>query len=214
MIAQTCLTAFFLVLSLASTQAAEFVNLVTFDGANETTSRRWILTNDPVMGGVSNSTWTVDDVGQKGVWVGGVEIVPSLSAPGFCNVMSARQQWPDANGFTHLIIRARSMIDYKGFKVSFGADTWNLQFKCFKADFTMESTGEWEDIYVPFDQFSNDWSSYTGEPITKCSDDPAVCPTDKNLQDIEQIGFWMEGAEGDFNFEVEYVRAGFAPEEK
>lgn len=190
--------------------AADYVDLITFDGAADTTSSRWILTNDPVMGGVSNSTWTVDDENEKGIWVGGVEIVPSLSAPGFCNVMSEKSQWNDAAGFTHMIIRARSTIDYKGFKFSFGADTLNLQFKCFKANFVMESTGEWEDIYIPMTEFSNDWSSYTGEAITKCSDDPAVCPTDKNLNDIRQIGFWMEGAEGDFNFEVEYVRAGFA----
>lgn len=76
------------------------------------------------------------------------------------------------------------------------------------------NTVEWEDIYIPVNEFSNDWSSYTGEPITKCSDDPSVCPTDKSLNDIRQIGFWMEGAEGDFNFEVKYVRTGFAPEGK
>lgn len=147
--------------------AADYVDLLTFDGTEETTSRRWILTNDPVMGGVSNSTWEVDDQLQQGNWTGAVKIVPSLQAPGFCNLMSARQQWPDAAGYTHLIFRARSRIDYKGFKVSFGADTLNLQFKCFKADFTMESTGDWEDIYVPFNQFSNDWSSYTGKNQTK-----------------------------------------------
>lgn len=199
---------------IAVVSAADYVDLVTFDGNKDTTSRRWILTNDPVMGGVSNSTWTVDDTNQEGLWVGGVEIVPSLQAPGFCNLMSAKQQWPDASGFTHLIVRAKSTIPYKGFKASFGADTLNLQFKCFKADFTMESTGDWEDIYIPFNEFSNDWSSYTGEPITKCSDDPSVCPTEKNLQDIEQIGLWMEGAEGDFHFELKYIRAGFAPEKK
>mmetsp|Transcript_20517 Transcript_20517/g.34336 ORF Transcript_20517/g.34336 Transcript_20517/m.34336 type:complete len:239 (-) Transcript_20517:250-966(-) len=201
-------------LALASTGVlcSDVVNLVTFDGAEETTSRRWILTNDPVMGGVSNSTWTVEDQNQQGVWTGGVEIVPSLDAPGFCNLMTSRGKWPSASGYTHMIIRAKSTIPYKGFKFSFGADTLNLQFKCFKADFEMESTGEWEDIYIPMSEFSNDWSSYTGEPITKCSDDPSVCPTDKNLEDIEQIGFWMEGAEGDFDFTLKHVQAGYAPE--
>lgn len=130
-----------LALTVSSASAADYVNLITFDGAEGTTSKRWILTNDPVMGGVSNSTWVVDDENEMGVWVGAVEIVPSLNAPGFCNLMSARDQWPDAAGFTHMIIRARSTIDYKGFKFSFGADTLNLQFKCFKADFVMESTG-------------------------------------------------------------------------
>jgi hypothetical protein len=46
-----------------------------------------------------------------------------------------------------------------------------------------------EEIAIPFTEFSNDWSSYTGEPITKCVDDPSVCPSDKNLQDISQVSF-------------------------
>lgn len=196
---------------LGASASDDFRYLLTFDGAEGTTSRRWQLTNDPVMGGVSNSTFTEDTVNDEGLWVGGVEIVPSLQAPGFCNLMTAVQQWPSAVGFTHMIIRARSTIPYNGFKFSFGADTLNLQFKCFKADFTMKSNGEWEDIYIPMNEFSNDWSSYTGEPITKCSDDPSVCPTDKNLDDIAQIGFWMEGAEGNFHFEIGHVRAGYAP---
>jgi hypothetical protein len=93
------------------------------------------------MGGISFSNWTVAN--NMGNWVGKVEIVPSLNAPGFCNVMSQTKQWNDANGYSHLLIRARSYIPYKGFKVSFAADTLNQQFKCFKADFVMESTGEW-----------------------------------------------------------------------
>lgn len=203
---------FLIALIAASRGAEDQIDLLTFDGAEETTSRRWILTNDPVMGGVSNSNWTVVDEKEEGVWDGTVKIVPSLAAPGFCNLMSAQQQWPDASKYLTggLIVRAKSSLPYKGFKLSFGADTLNLQFKCFKADFVMQSTGEWEDIFVPFDQFSNDWSSYTGEPITKCSDDASVCPTEKNLQDIRQIGFWMEGAEGDFHFELKHVRAGTA----
>jgi hypothetical protein len=143
----------------------DFVNLVTFDGAKETTAKRWQLTNDPVMGGVSNSTWVVDNVNQKGVWTGGVEIVPSLAAPGFCNLMTNAGQWPSAAGYTHMIIEAKSTIPYNGFKFSFGADTLNLQFKCFKADFAMQSNGEWETIYIPMTEFSNDWSAYTGLTI-------------------------------------------------
>ena len=124
--------------------------------------------------------------------------------------MSESKKWPDASSHTHFLIRARSTIPYKGFKASFAADTLNQQFKCFKADFEMKSTGEWEEIAIPFSSFSNNWSSYTGEPITSCPADPSVCPTEKNLRDISQIGFWMEGAEGDFFFELASVRAGNA----
>ena len=124
--------------------------------------------------------------------------------------MSESKKWPDASSHTHFLIRARSTIPYKGFKASFAADTLNQQFKCFKADFEMKSTGEWEEIAIPFSSFSNNWSSYTGEPITSCPADPSVCPTEKNLRDISQIGFWMEGADGDFFFELASVRAGNA----
>jgi len=200
-----------LILVLVSALSACFceVTLLAFDTADKTSySQTWQLTNDPVMGGVSYSNWTVDDSNKKGVWKGAVKIVPSLNAPGFCNVMSEKKAWNDAVGYSHMIIKARSTIPYKGFKVSFAADTLNMQFKCFKADFIMESTGKWEYVAIPFNQFSNNWSSYTGEPIVTCAADPSVCPTDKSLKDIAQIGFWMEGAEGDFDFEVESIKAG------
>lgn len=184
------------------------VTLLSFDGTPSTTSKTWSLTNDPVMGGLSYSNYTVNGVDQKMEWTGSVEIVPSLEAPGFCNLMSELKQWPSASKQTHLMFKARSTVPYKGFKVSFAADTLSPQFKCFKSDFEMSSTGEWEEIAIPFNQFSNNWSSYTGEPIVTCAEDASVCPTDKNLADIKQIGFWMEGGEGKFNFEFANVRAG------
>jgi len=139
-----------------------FVNLLTFDGHPGTTAKRWQLTNDPVMGGVSFSTWAVNETVQLGIWNGTVKIVPSLNAPGFCNIMTNTGTWPSAAGFDQLEFRVRSTQPYKGYKVSFAANTLNPQFDCFKADFTMANTGEWEDIVVPFNGFSNDWSKYTG----------------------------------------------------
>ena len=124
----------FVLLTLAFFAFSVFGNdtvLLSFDGVEETTSQRWILTNDPVMGGVSNSTFEVLDAKNEGLWVGDVKIVPSLAAPGFCNLMSDKRGWPDASGYSHMIIRAKSTIPYDGFKVSFGSDTLNLQFKVY-----------------------------------------------------------------------------------
>jgi ABC-type multidrug transport system permease subunit len=71
---------FFFFFSLCG--AATETVLLSFDkSSSETTSSKWTLTNDPVMGGLSSSNWTVDDVNQKGIWDGVVRIVPSLSAP-------------------------------------------------------------------------------------------------------------------------------------
>ena len=60
---------FILIVALFSVTLAEVV-LVSFDGVKETTSTTWTLTDDPVMGGLSYSNWTVDSVNQKGVWSG------------------------------------------------------------------------------------------------------------------------------------------------
>lgn len=55
--------------------------LATFDGARGTTFK-WRATNDPVMGGKSTSTFTIDDSSSTGKFVGTCAIVPSLKAPG------------------------------------------------------------------------------------------------------------------------------------
>ena len=40
------------------------------------------------MGGVSHSKFEIDEASKQGHWHGAVEIVPSLKAPGFCNLQS------------------------------------------------------------------------------------------------------------------------------
>jgi len=37
---------------------------------------------------------------------------------------------------------------------------------------------------VPYTEFSNNWSSYTGEAIVKCVDDDSVCPTEKDKKKV------------------------------
>jgi len=190
-----------------------YVDLVTFDGDSTTGSYNWKLVNDPVMGGKSNSTWTIHKDKKLANWIGNCNIVPSLKAPGFCNAETTSPfttTFNDASGFTHLQIKMRSMVNYYGMKVSFAANTLMPQFKSFKADFNITSDGTWNTVAIPFNHFSNDWSPATGEPLKKCSEHPEVCPTDKDLKTIETIGFWMEGVEGHFEVDIEYVRAGYA----
>jgi len=196
-----------LLLCAAVAHAADFVDLITFDGSYD-----WKLVNDPVMGGVSNSTWTVDKKEGMATWVGDCRIVPSLQAPGFCNAETSdpfTSSFGDASGFTHLDILLRSRVDYGGFKISFAANTINPQFKCFKSDFEVNSNGGWQIVSIPFSSFSNEWSPSTGEPTTKCSEDSRVCPTDSDLKKIEQFGFWMEGVEGHFDVDIKWVRASY-----
>ena len=122
------------------------------------------------MGGVSSSTWKIDTVKTKSaIWNGQVRIVPSLKAPGFCNAETTNwfAKFNDVSAYSHLLIHAKSSTPhYSGFKVSFAADTLNPQFKSFKAPFNVTST-EYQTIAIPFSDFSNDWSAYTGRCDTK-----------------------------------------------
>jgi hypothetical protein len=67
-----------------------------------------------------------------------------------------------------------------------------------------EATGFYR-VDIPLTEFSNNWSSYTGEAIVKCVDDDSVCPSAKALKKIQQIGFWAEGVEGHFNLDIKGV---------
>jgi hypothetical protein len=209
-------------LAASFAQASDFVDLWTFDGKKSSTFG-WKLVNDPVMGGLSNSTFKVNKTSMTAVWDGEVRIVPSLDAPGFCNVETS--DWPatfnDASSYDALVIKARAFNDYTGYKVSFGAEGLNpRQYgePSFKAPFNLTGDGEWHHVTLPWTDFSDDWSGYTGDCFTKdpngqqhvcCTPDtPDVCPTQKNLKHITQIGLWTEGGiPGKFNIEVEWVRA-------
>jgi len=193
--------------SLALSVDTSTVDIVNFDGSKSGPS--WKLVNDPVMGGLSHSDWS-NEANGTALWKGEVKIVPKLKAPGFCNAETTNGwfgHFNDASSCTHLSLRLRSTIPYSGFKVSFAANTWNPQFKCFKADFNVSASGAWTTVSIPFDEFSNNWSSYTGEPIKKCSADKSVCPTKKNLRSIQQVGLWTEGAKGQFHLEVSKIFA-------
>ena len=65
---------------LSSAHAQSPVVLVTFDGS--ATDRKWHVTNDPVMGGQSKSTFAVKD--GVGMFSGTCAVVPFLKAPGLC----------------------------------------------------------------------------------------------------------------------------------
>eukprot|EP00045_Choanoeca_perplexa_P018535 m.293050 g.293050 ORF g.293050 m.293050 type:complete len:220 (-) comp18217_c0_seq1:68-727(-) len=198
------------------------VIFATFDGANGTTLV-WTAVNDPVMGGVSNSKFSVNETIRSLVWNGEVKIVPSLKAPGFANLENVGlRRFPDASAYTHILIHADlgEYYNYSGYKFSFAADTLNPQFKSFKADFPAVKGSGFTTIAIPFTKFSNDWSSFTGECSTKdptgyqhhcCTPEhPEVCVTPKNLKDIEQLGVWAEGVAGKFSIKILWIGAGNA----
>merc|ERR1719446_1672136 len=148
------------------------IPLVTFD--NQTgTSFGFTELNDPVMGGQSTGTWNVDSAGHFGVIDGQVVNVPSLKAPGFIKA-AADGSFPDASAALDgdLVLMVRSSTpSYTGFRVSFAAGTLSPSYACaggggiplsrgcFKAKFSVPAGNSFTEIRIPFNSFSDKWSS-------------------------------------------------------
>merc|ERR1711998_680010 len=192
--------------------------IVTFDGVQGTTFDFKAL-NDPVMGGRSSGTWTVAD--GAGVLDGEVVDVPSLSAPGFIKA-AADGTFPDASSAFggNLVLTVRSSTpEYAGFRVTFVAGATSAAFACsaggssplsrgcFKAKFSVPAGSDFAQIKIPFSDFSDKWSSATGEQTTTCAQSADVCPTASKLSKIQRIEFWGEGANGKLHLEVKSVSA-------
>ena len=188
-------------------------------------AHEWRELNDPVMGGKSVATFAI--AGKVGVFNGTCAIVPSLKAPGFCSAQTKStlvpQKFPDASAHVRggLAIAARTTTPaFGGFKVAFRAKgvphTSIHGGGSFKAPFKL-AAGQ-NATYVPFSDFSYDWSPYTGQCDTKdptgqqhhccgAGDLAKYCPTAAFLAEITGLEIWAEGAEGDFHLEIESIEA-------
>mmetsp|Transcript_75042 Transcript_75042/g.148548 ORF Transcript_75042/g.148548 Transcript_75042/m.148548 type:complete len:128 (-) Transcript_75042:51-434(-) len=103
---------------VAAASISNEIPLVTFDGAKGTT-HKFAELNDPVMGGKSTGTWSLNTTGGFGIFDGEVVIVPSLKAPGFIEA-HADGKFADLSAAAEgdLVLRVRSSPEYKGWKVS------------------------------------------------------------------------------------------------
>jgi len=200
-------------------------SLVTFDGAASTTFK-FVELNDPVMGGSSTGTWSLGD--GFGILDGDVVNVPSLKAPGFIKA-AADGKFPDVSDFIDgsLVLTVRTTTpNYAGFRVTFVSGAGSPSFSCagggslpfsrgcFKQKFQVQSGSEFVEIKLPFNTFSDKWSSATGEHTKECAQDKDVCPTAEKLSKIQRIEFWGEGAAGKLHLEVKSVSAEKASGER
>jgi hypothetical protein len=195
----------------ATVATAAGIPMTTFDGA-EATTQRWTAMNDPVMGGKSKATFTVDN--NAGVFDGAVAIVPSLQAPGFCTMQSPRGSFPDISAADALEVVARQTSDYKGWRFTIGDAPRNPDSGApffvkgtYKANFAIPASEEFQTVTIPFTDFTYKWSDTTGEPTVKCVDDASVCPTAKYLKTPKQLTITAEGVEGSFHLEVKSITA-------
>lgn len=192
--------------------------IITFDGA-QGTSFVFKALNDPVMGGKSSGTWTVSKA--AGVLDGEVVNVPSLSAPGFIKA-AADGKFADASSAFggSLVLTVRSSTpEYSGFRVTFVSGATSASFSCsaggslplsrgcFKAKFSVPAGSDFTEVKIPFTDFSDKWSSATGEQTTTCAQSSDVCPTASKLAKIQRVEFWGEGANGKLHLEVKSVSA-------
>merc|ERR1719163_864100 len=152
---------------------------------------------------------------------GEVVNVPSLKAPGFIKA-SADGTFVDASSDVDgdLVLMVRSTTpEYKGFRVSFFSGFGSAKYSCaggggipfsrgcFKAKFSVPAGADFAAIRIPFNKFSDKWSSATGEQTTSCAEDKSVCPTASKLRAIKRIEVWAEGALGKVHLEVQSIFA-------
>ena len=187
------------------------------------------------MGGQSSGNFSV--VSDHAVFQGTVRNVSFLHAPGFCRAFTTSFMLQDASAYVDggITITARSSTPaFKGFKLAIGAigapkhHGGHEMEGSYKAGFAIAKTytldsilgGDddgWSTVYLPFTEFSSDWSDFSGECTTKdpdgyqhkcCSKDaPEVCPNAKTLKLINNLALWAEGVEGDFHIEVKSIEA-------
>merc|ERR1712190_490669 len=169
--------------------------------------------NDPVMGGKSTGTWSVDTQEKVGVFDGAVVNVPSLKAPGFIKAAADAKYFPDAsavaNGDVVLTVRTTTP-DYKGYRLTLVSGAVSASFACagggslpfsrgcYKAKFSVPkgSADEFQTVRIPLKQFSDLWSSATGEHTKECADDASACLTGRKLSKIQRVEVWAEGVAG------------------
>jgi len=201
-----------------------YIPLVTFNG-DPSTSHEFTQLNDPVMGGVSVGTWSVNEENAYGIMNGTVKDVPFLHAPGFIKAASYSRTgaFNDASDaiLGDLILNVRSTTpEYNGFRISVAAGTLSPEYSCasggsnplsggcFKAKYSVPIGKQFSEVRIPFNTFSDHWSPATGEQTITCAEDPKVCPTANDLKDIKSIEIWAEGVKGDVHLEIQSIAAG------
>lgn len=204
--------------SSATLKGAVPGSLVTFDETKETTFQFKEL-NDPVMGGKSVGTWSLGS--GFGILDGEVITIPSLKAPGFIKA-AADGKFPDISSFADgsLVLSVRTTTpDFAGYRVTFVSGAVSANFACagggglplsrgcYKQKFSVPAGAEFVDVKIPFNTFSDKWSSSTGEQTSTCAEDKSVCPTSAKLSKIQRVEFWGEGALGKLHLEVQSVSA-------
>lgn len=169
----------------------------------------WVELNDPVMGGKSTGTFTIED--GLGKFVGEVVDVPFLQAPGFIQARTKKGgSYADVSACQSLEIIAKSNTDYSGYRISFGnahAPGGKFHARGYKADLKDVSTEDFEAITIPFNQFTDFWDDATGDPIHTCQENELYCPDELTLKNMQRLTIWGEGVGGKVSLDIKSISA-------
>lgn len=182
--------------------ANDEIDIESFDNVQH----QWSCLNDPVMGGESSGTVSFHD----GVasFDGKVAIVPFLQAPGFITMRASGGAFPDVSSCTALKLVLMAREEYHGYRVSFG--TLRLpnahHASGFKANFEAP-LGAFDEVVVPFKDFSSHWDDATGDQIVSCTEDSTYCPDVETLSNMKTISIWGEGVAGNVTLIIKSISA-------
>jgi len=187
----------------------------------------WSTMNDPVMGGQSKSTVTIDRKNGVAHFQGYCAIVPFLKAPGFVTMVTGNgdfpfhrnEKFPDVSSCRALSLRLKSNVHYNGYRISFGNEHVKngRHARGYKAPLVLEQqqehfsssidNDEFGDVVIPFHDFSSKWDEKTGDIQISCAEDPQYCPSTKWLKNMKTFSIWGEGVEGTIDLEIKEIRA-------
>merc|ERR1712032_838600 len=117
--------------------------------------------------------------------------------------------FPDVSSCTSLKLTLKSTVPYSGYRVSFGnkhAPDGRFAFG-YKANMILETGSSFEEVIIPFNEFTYKWDDATGEQIISCKEDSKYCPDKQALQDLKTIAVWGEGLLGNVHLEIKSISA-------
>lgn len=199
-------------------QRSDFSNAITLISFDDLEGFKEL--NDPVMGGKSTGTWSVNTSGQFGIFDGEVVDVPALKAPGFIEA-HRDGTFADISAAAggELVLTVRSNAEYNGWKVSLASGSISPVYACaggggipfsrgcYKAPFQLPAGGDFVDVRVPFATFTDRWNSATGEPVASCEEDSSTCLTAQKLKKLQRVEVMAEGVGGKVHLEIKSIVA-------
>ena len=101
-----------------------------------------------------------------------------------------------------------AMREYHGYRVSFGTIRLpNAQHATgYKANFAAP-IDTFDEVIIPFTDFSSHWDDATGDQIVTCTEDSEYCPDVATLSNIKTISIWGEGVAGNVKLRIKSISA-------